>query len=282
MRYTHEGIIIIVPFIKSGSGLGDDQRRRKDSILIWAQAFIARTRPGHEVEIKMTTPLYSNAMLREINEGVEAEIKYAGWGKARNRHSIVFNKPRVCLKYHYPSHCILSFSLPWFTPKVLEGASFPERCQGASRICGLLMINRQSGSIVCAPSLSFYPQDLIEMMTLVKCNPLRKDCVLMTHNQIYSASGKSQQTSRSVAHLLIAMNEVFTSTNFSRINLDKHQLLKQMVFISTGSGIIWVQIRMRNRHHPTSAISMREWEFNGGNGGTFNRVITSKQARVYS
>ncbi len=31
----------------------------------------------------MTTPLYSNAMLREINEGVETEIKYAGWGKTQ-------------------------------------------------------------------------------------------------------------------------------------------------------------------------------------------------------
>ena len=54
------------------------------------------------------------------------------WDGARNRHSIVFNKPRVCLKYHYPSHCILSFSLPWFTPKVLgvlpsqSGAKVPQ------------------------------------------------------------------------------------------------------------------------------------------------------------
>ena len=57
--------------------------------------------------------------------------------------------------------------------QTLDASSFPAPglgCQGASRICGLLMINRQSGSIVCGPSLSFYSRDLIEMMTLVKQN----------------------------------------------------------------------------------------------------------------
>ena len=53
------------------------------------------------------------------------------------------------------------------------------------------------------------------------------------------------------------MNEVFTSTNFSRINLDKHQLLKQMVFISTG----WDHLSANpNEEHASSQHPQSERE----------------------
>ena len=76
------------------------------------------------------------------------------------------------------------------------------------------------------------------------------------------------------------MNEVFTSTNFSRINLDKHQLLKQMIFISTGRDHLSAN---PNEEHASSHIR----HLNEGMGVQWREhqdfwLGDNIQARVYS
>ena len=87
-------------------------------------------------------------------------------------------------------------------------------------------------------------------MTFEKHNPLRKECFT---DESPSKLCRKESTEIGATQSLIAMNEVFTSTNFSRINLDKHQLLlKQMVFISTTG---WDHLSANpNEEHASSHI----------------------------